>query len=153
MKKVLSILGIVFLIFIVAFGCFVGYAAMTGSKLDSSSKAFVDGSIPVITGSWSGDELLSRASPEFKQAVDAQPEQFQMLFQKLSKLGALKHYEGSKGQATIFVDAAKGKVITANYTAEATFEQGNAHFMLHLIQRDGQWQYLGFRVDSPIFLQ
>jgi hypothetical protein len=153
MKKFFAVLGVVFLVFIVLVGAFVGYAAIRGSKLDASSKAYVDQTIPVIASGWSTDELTNDASPELKQTIGTQSAQLDKLFQKLSGLGALTHYNGSKGTSNIFFDTRKGKIITATYTANATFEHGDAQFSLKLIQHDGQWHYLGFYVNSPILLQ
>lgn len=153
MKKIFMVLGAVFMVFIVVIAAFIGYAAMNGSKLDASSKAYVDQTVPVIASGWSSDELANDASPELKQVLGTQSAQLNKLFQKLSALGALKHYSGAKGTSNIFFDTKKGKLITATYTADATFEHGDAHFSLKLIQHDGQWQYLGFYVNSPILLE
>jgi len=61
MKKVLMILGVVFLILIIVVGGFVGYTAYIGTKLDASSKAYVDASVPAIISTWSRNELIKRA--------------------------------------------------------------------------------------------
>jgi hypothetical protein len=42
-----------------------------------------------------------------------------------------------------------GKVISAQYTAEATFQKGDATIKLGLIKHGDQWQILSFYVDSP----
>jgi len=80
-------------------------------------------------------------------------EQLEKLFSKLSNLGALKTYKGCKGDSNIYFDVTKGKSVTAGYAADATFEKGEAHFDVRLIQTDGQWQFLMFKVNSPIFFQ
>lgn len=75
------------------------------------------------------------------------------MFQKLSTLGALRHYDGSKGQAMVLYDVTEGKVTAAEYVADATFEHGEAHISVRLIQSSGEWQFLRFTVDSPFLLQ
>lgn len=153
MKKVLVVLGSIFLVLVVAFAAFVGYAAYTGSGLDKSSKAYVDANLPPILSTWSKDELLKRSSSQLLKIINDKPEQLQQLFEKLSKLGALQHYDGSKGEANVFFDASKGKITTAAYVADATFEHGEAHIVVRLVQTSGQWQILLFNVNSPLFLQ
>ena len=153
MKKALVVLGVIFVVLVVATGAFVGYAAYAGSGLDKSSKAYVDENVPAILSTWSKDELLKRSSPQLLNAINEKPEQLQKLFEKLSKLGALRHYDGAKGEATVFYDAAKGKMTTAAYVADATFEHGEAHIVVRLVQISSQWQFSLLNVNSPFFLQ
>lgn len=153
MKKILAVLGGVFLVLAAVIGVLLGYAAYQGSGLDKSSKEYVDNNLPAILSSWSKDELLKRSSPQLLKVINEKPEQLQQLFDKISKLGALKTYNGSKGQAMVYVDAIKGKSTTANYESDATFEHGQAHIAVRLVQTSGQWQFLLFNVNSPLFLQ
>jgi len=152
MRKMLVVLGWVFLGVLVILGGFVGYFFYVGSGLDASSKAYVDQSVPAIVASWSKDELLRRASPELRKAIPDE-QQVAQLFGKLSQLGKLERYEGSKGDANISVTAQAGKMITASYIANAKFEKGSAQITIRLIQKGTQWQILYFYVNSPIFLQ
>ena len=153
MKRFLQVLGGLFLGVLVVVGALVGYAAHKGSKLDASSKSYVDQTLPVIAAKWSKDELLKRASPELLQQINANPDQTDLLFGKFSQLGELKSYDGSKGDSFVLVNPMKGKIITANYLARATFEHGDAQISIRLIQHDDQWQYLNFFVNSPQFLK
>lgn len=152
-KRIFTVLGMVFLLLVAVAAAFIGYAAYSGSGLDSSSKAFVDTSLPAIAAAWSPDDTLRRAARESKGVANAHPKRLRQLFKKLSALGRLRHYEGAKGEANIFYDATTGKSVTAAYTAEAAFEHGQAHFLVRLVQHDGQWQYLRFKLNSPLFLQ
>lgn len=154
MKKFLSILGGLFLVLIVAVAGFVGYAAYQGQGLDASSKAYVEANVPPILSTWSKDELLKRSSPQLLKIVDEKPGQIDQLFQKLAKLGAMRTFGGVKGDSNTSFTTQNGKVITASYTATATFENGEAQVAVRLIQSpSGQWQFLFFHVNSPIFLQ
>lgn len=98
MKSCLSSLGVVFLVLVIVGGALFGYVAYNGSKLDASSKKYVDDNIPVIVGAWNKDELLKRASPELMKAA---PEgDIASLFSQLNtKLGSLVEYKGAKGEA------------------------------------------------------
>jgi hypothetical protein len=151
MKKVFMVLGVVFAILVLLAGILIGYAAYTGSKLDASSKAYVDANVPPIISTWSTSELLGRASPELREA--ASNEQLSQLFGKLRQLGPLIKYEGAKGGTNTVVTAGSGKLITADYEASATFVNGPATIKIRLVQENGQWALLRFYVDSPIFLK
>jgi hypothetical protein len=151
MKKAFMVLGIVFAAVLLVAGAFLGYAAYTGSKLDASSKIYVDANIPPIIGTWSTAELLSRASPELRGVVS--DEQLSQLFKKLSQLGLLIKYDGAKSGSRTVMTTANGKAVTADYEANATFEKGSAKIKISLIMANGQWALLSFYVDSPIFLK
>jgi hypothetical protein len=129
---------------------FIGYAVFTGSKLDKESEAYVDATVPAIVSSWSKEELVNRAGPEFKQATNQ--EEIARLFQWFKTLGQLQKYEGSQGQATTSVTPQTGKVVSARYFAKATFERGEATIEINLIKRGNTWQiaaFKAFKVNSP----
>jgi hypothetical protein len=144
-------LGVAFLVFVVVAGALIGYFVYVGSSLDASSKAFVDASVPSIVSTWSREELLTRAAPELLKVVN--DEQLDLLFAKLSRLGRLQSYEGSRGDSHISFTTWAGRVVTASYVASATFDKGPAQVTIRLIEHDGRWQILHFQVYSPIFLQ
>lgn len=148
MKKLLVILGVISLGLVVLVGALIGYAAFTGGKLDSSSKAYVDANLPPIISGWSEIELRRRASPEFLRAT---PAGLDRLFSKLKQLGPLKRYEGSRGGSRISLTTQNGKVVSAGYVASAVFQNGSARIRVGLIREGGQWRILSFYVDSPIF--
>ena len=153
MNKSLVIGGVLFLVLLTLIGSVVGYFVYNGSGLDASSKAYVDENIPLIVSSWSKEELLKRSSPKLIELVNKNPNQLDQLFKKLSTLGAMTHYEGSKGQAYFFVNYPQGKSISAKYTANAKFEHGEAEIQVQMVQESDQWQIINFHVNSPIFLQ
>ena len=121
----------------------------TGRQLDISSKAYVDQSVPSIIRTWSKDELLVRASKELSETLTDQ--QWDSFFSQISRLGKLQKYEGSQGQSLIELTPDHGKVVTATYTASATFEHGRANIMIRLIQRNGRWLIMNFHVNVPVF--
>jgi hypothetical protein len=151
MKKVLIILGIFFVLAIAVVAGLIGFAAYKGTKLDASSKEYVDQAVPPIISTWSVLELLDRASPELK-AIATQ-EQMEQLFKKLSELGKLKEYQGSKGDSFMSYTTQNGKQITAKYRAKALFENGEAEILVQLIEHDGMCQIINFHVNSPTFLK
>lgn len=46
-----------------------------------------------------------------------------------------------------------GKVISAAYTEAAQFQSGKADISIRLVQVTAQWQFLLFKVNSPVMLQ
>lgn len=150
MKKFFVILGFVFLCIIVA--GIIGFciAAYHGTKLDKSSKAYVDEVTPLIISTWNSDELFNRASPELlKVAPREKLDAFFKVFAE--KLGPLKEYKDSKGSSFMRITPS-GKVVTASYLVEATFTQGDAQIRVSIIQHDEKWQFLEFFVDSDALM-
>jgi hypothetical protein len=150
-RKFLAIIGGVALIAALLIGGFVGYSAYQGRVLDTSSKEYVDKNIPLIISSWSKDELLKRASPQLLNVINEKPDQIDHLFQGFAKLGAMRSYDGSKGDSNVSYTNRDGKVITAAYISDAIFENGDAHISVRLIQTSGSWKFLMFNVNSPLF--
>jgi hypothetical protein len=153
MRKVLSIVGAFFLLLVLIVAGFIGYAAYQGQALDASSKAYVEANVPAIISTWSKDELLKRSSPQLLKVINEKPELLDQLFEKLSKLGAMRTFSDVKGDSNVSYTTHNGKVTTASYTATAKFENGEAQIAIRLIQLSDQWQFLLFNVNSPLFLQ
>jgi len=152
MKKVLAILGGVFLVLLLGIALFVGYAAHEGQALDASSKKYVEESVPPIFSTWSKDELLKRSSPQMLEVIRKNPQQLDRLFLKLSALGSLKSFSVTGGDSNVVYMTRDGKVTTASYVGRAIFEKGNAQIAVRLIQLSGNWHILSFRVSSPLLL-
>ena len=150
MKKFFIILGSIFLAVIVLGAIGIAFVAIKGSALDKESKAYADSAIPAIVTSWSEKELLDRASPEFKKAVTI--DQLDQLFRVFATLGRLQKCEPALGQSLMSATTQNGKTVSGQYTANATFEKGEATIKLGLIKHGDQWQILGFHVDSPVFV-
>ncbi|MCE0496957.1 MAG: DUF4339 domain-containing protein [Methylacidiphilales bacterium] len=147
----LAVIGAILLGLLVVVGAFIGYTAYVGNGLDKSSKDYVDEAIPAIVTNWSQEELTKRESKAFQQAVT--DEQLTKLFTLFHRLGALKSYDGCKGEANMNYTPSVGKVITAVYLGRATFDNGEAEIKIGLIQEDGVWKIQAFNVNSPVFMQ
>lgn len=132
---------------------FIGYAACQGQGLDASSKAYIETNVPPILSTWSKDELIKRSSPQLLKIFNDNPGQVEQLFQKLSKLGAMRNFGDVKGDSNVSYTPQNGKVTTASYIAAAKFDNGKAQINIRLIQLSGQWQVLNFYINSPLFLQ
>lgn len=125
----------------------VAYLFYVGARSDASSKAYVDQNVPIILNGWSEQALWERAAPELKRVVTE--EQLRELFTTFSgRLGKLKRYEGSSGEATIAFLLNSGRVVSARYIAKTTFESGPVVVNVGLIEHEGRWQILSFYVNS-----
>jgi len=151
MRKLLYILGAVFLALIIAVVGTVGHLAYIGNQLDQESKAYVDKAVPAIVADWSVEELTRRASPELLQST--KPDDLRSLFALFAKLGPLVQYGGSKGDAKIFASTGGGQSITAEYVALATFKNGRASIEIGLLKVDGIWKVQNFRVNSSAMIE
>ena len=149
MKKLLIVLGSIFLVLMILGVVGIGIVAVKGTALDKESKAYVDEAVPAILSGWDKQQLVSRASPEFMQAVKG--DDLEKLFGMFHRLGTFKSYDGAKGDSNMSVTN-NGKVISAVYVANATFDTGPATVKISLIKHDN-WQILGFHVDSKVFLE
>jgi hypothetical protein len=141
---------IVVLVIILLIAAGIAYIAVRGTALDKESKAYADAAIPAIITNWNEKELLDRASPEFKKAATQQ--QLDQMFHWFGSLGRFQKVEPAQGQALMSATTQAGKQVTAQYTAKATFDKGEAAIKLGLIKHGDQWQILGFHVDSPALM-
>jgi len=151
MKRILVVLGGIFA-FILLVGI-IGFLVLNffGRRLDKESKAYVDEVIPIIATSWNSKDLLDRASPELIQV--APTEKIESLFHAFSeKLGPLREYKGSRGDAKLGFTPQMGKITTADYVAEAIFEKAPAKINVRTILHNGTWQILQFYVNSEALL-
>ena len=144
-KKILTIFGVGILALII----FCAVCFFIHSRLDASSKAYVDTNIPLIVSPWSKAQLSQRVSSDYRQHVP--DEQMSFDFDNFAKLGALKKYEGSEGTSFFLIGTKTGKVVTANYSANATFENGDAEIIIGLIKENGDWRISRFVVNAPMF--
>lgn len=149
MKKFLAVLGAVFLVLLFAAAVFIGCGAYAGGKLDASSKAYVDESVPAIVSGWSKEELIKRASSQLREK--ASDDQITQLFNTLSnRLGAFQSYDGAKGDSNMSFTSKNGCLVTASYVAKATFQHGKADIQIRLIQSGGAWKILNFHVEMTL---
>jgi hypothetical protein len=151
MKKVLMLLGGVFLALVIVGIAVITIVAVKGSALDKESKQYADAAIPAIVSDWDIKELEQRTSPEFKSVL--KDGDLEKLFGMFRRLGKLKEFKGCKGASNISFTSEHGKVVSAAYVGSTEFEAGPAEIQLSLIKHGDQWQILGFRVNSKAFLE
>ena len=146
MKKLFIVLGSIFLAVIILGAIGIAFVAIKGTALDKESKVYADSAIPAIVSTWSQKELLDRASSEFKKVVTI--DELDRLFRWFSSLGPPQKCEPAEGHSLMSATSQTGKMISAQYTAKATFQKGEASIKLGLIKHGDQWQISSFRVES-----
>src|SRR5437868_13546263 len=152
MKNILIILGSIFLVLVLLLVGMGGCLVYKGTQLDKSSKEFVTESLPLIVKEWNKDELISRSSPQLLKVIE-KDDALDKLFGKLKQLGKMRFLSEPEGHANMTMTTGDGKVISAHYVAKAEYENGNAEIKIDVIQVNGDWKYLKFYVESPIFLK
>jgi hypothetical protein len=151
MKNVLMIIGMFAIGCVACVAILIGVFAYFGTKYDASSKAYVDANIPPIISNWSTTELEKRESEQFRKVTSH--DQLDQLFTVFNRLGPMKSYDGAQGDSNMSVMSATGFQVTARYVVNATFQNGKAEILVMLTLVDGQWQILGFRVNSPLLMK
>ena len=149
LKKTLLRTGLVCATALLSIVIFVSVVAYNGRRLDRESKRYADAAIIAIASHWNEKDLIDRASPQFLSSMK-DPAALQSMMGMLGSLGALKKYEGSRGEARIDFHRPHGYIITALYVARADFSGGPAQITISLIRIDGAWKILGFWVTQHL---
>src|SRR5208337_5593876 len=144
MIKYIRTAGTVFLTTGVLLAVVAAILASIGHALDKESKSFVDTAVPAIVSGWDVTELQRRASPEFNATVDYAA--LIRSFTLLRKLGTMREYKGSTGEARITISMTDGVSITAIYAAFTDFDEGAADMQLALTKQQGRWQIQGLKI-------
>lgn len=155
MKKkailILAIVGVIFLGIIIA----IIMMSYFGSKLDKESKVYVDNIVPSVFGRWDFSKLMQQVSPEFLSTIKTPQDKSRLedLFKVCSeRLGMLKQYSGSEGQATVYHEVGKGKIVYADYIARGDFQKDQAKITMRIIRRGDKWQIYSFNITSQALL-
>lgn len=151
LKGILQKLGAIFVVLLLAAGGFAIYLVSEGSRLDASSKAYVDKVVPQIVKSWSADRLLAEISTDLRQSVEA--DEVTALLGKFSVLGPLVAYEVAEGESRTSLTLRRGKVVTAKYVARVKCVNGDVSIDVSLVQEGGQWRIANFYVNKPTNLR
>jgi hypothetical protein len=150
LKKTLRRAGLVCAIALLSIVIFVSVVEYNGNRLDKESKSYADAAIIAITSHWNEKDLIVRASPQLL-ATMKDPAAVQSMMGMLGSLGALKKYEGSRGEARIDFHGPHGYTLTALYVARADFSGGPVQITIALIKIDGVWKILRFYVTKLFF--
>lgn len=144
----------IYAIFIIIAVIILGLLSLNyyGNILDRQSHTYADEAIPVIVNSWDYKELMSRANSELLSTFSEDDIKSELKTSS-DKLGRLKKYEGSNGQVHIHTEifcknGMMCTIITAEYTAKAVFEKGEATIIIKMVHQNFEWKIYKFLVYS-----
>jgi Tfp pilus assembly protein PilP len=137
---------------IMAAAVFLAYRSTLGSNVGKEAAQYADNVFMNMFGKWDADRLLAEASPEYFSTMPREQgaATTKNLFRDASeKLGRLQKYAiASQNMRTS--KSPDGKTVTfMEYTANSSFEKGNAQIILTLIRKDDKWKVYGFRWSLP----
>jgi len=146
MKKVLSVIGGLFLVLLVAVGGMLGYAAFEGSKLDAESKAYVEAALPKFLSNPTADSVLSFMAPQDKANVKA-ADMLSFSSYVSQTLGEFRSYDDLKGDSLIMFSPS-GKNITAKYLVNCYFDKASVTAIVSLRKTGDAWSLMGVFFDA-----
>jgi hypothetical protein len=146
MKKLFTILGIIFatiiVIIIIAAAIFIPRTL----KLDHEATVYIQNAVPKIVTNWNSQELVDRATSELLDAKSR--DKIDSAFVIFKRLGSLKHLDTAQGLVTTGTYTGTGVATIGNYNAQAEFENGEATIEIHLRRVDDTWKISGFYIKS-----
>lgn len=152
MKGCFKSIGCLVFLIIIAVVAGVLYFGSKGTVVYKESQAYVDEAIPAIVSGWDGQALVSRATPEFIDAVDAT--ELARRFAIYRTLGSLQDYKDSERQAkggSFKFNGDKDKQIAIAFEAWAEFDAGEAQIKITVAKQDNEWKISDFNVYSTAF--
>jgi hypothetical protein len=147
MKKLFTILGVIFAVIIVIVLIAAAIFIPRTLKLDREATAYIQDAVPKIVTNWNSQELVDRATPELLAAGKSRGN-IDSLFVMFQRLGSLKHLDTPKGIVTSGTYTGTGMVTLGNYKAQAEFEKGEATVEIQLRRVNDTWKINGFHINS-----
>lgn len=151
MRKLLTILGVMFAVILVLVVIAAAIFIPHSLKLEHEGAIYIRSAVPKIVEHWNPQELRERATPELLKAAKS-PDEIDRLFKMFSKLGALKHLDTPEGTVTSSAYTGTGVVTVGNYEVHAEFERGAATIKIQLLRVGDAWKINGFHISSDVFL-
>jgi len=150
MKKLFTILGVIFVAILVIMGIAAAIFIPHALKLDREATAYIQDAVPKIVTNWNSQELVDRATPELLADAGSR-DNIDRLFKMFEQLGSFKHL--GKPEGTVTSSAHTGSTVTlGNYKVQAQFENGAATIGIQLRRVGDSWKINGFRITSDVFL-
>jgi hypothetical protein len=151
MKKLFTILGVIFAVIIAIFIIAAAIFIPRTLKLDHEAVSYIQDAVPKIVTNWNSQELIDRATPELLAAAKKNDE-IDRLFVMFQRLGSFKHLDKPEGTVVSSAYTGTGTVTVGNYKAHAEFEKGEARIEIQLRRVGDTWKINGFRIFSDALL-
>jgi hypothetical protein len=147
MKKLLTILGVVFAVIIVIVVIAAVIFIPGAIKRDHEAMAYIKEAIPKIVTGWKSQELVDRATPELLDAAGSR-DKVDRMFDWFRQLGSFKYLDEPEGMVTTSSFTGSGTVTLGNYKTRAEFEKGPARIEIQLLRVGNTWKINSFKVFS-----
>jgi hypothetical protein len=151
MKKLFTILGVIFAVIIVIIVIAAAIFIPGAIKRDHEAMSYIKDAVPKIVTNWNSQELIDRATPELLAAAKKNDE-IERLFAMFQRLGAFKHLDEPEGSVVSSAHTGTGTVTVGNYKAHAEFDKGEARIEIQLRRVGDTWKINGFRIFSDALL-
>jgi hypothetical protein len=151
MKKLFTILGVIFTVIIVIIVIAAAIFIPRTLKLDREATAYIQDAVPKIVTNWNSQELVDRATPELLAAGESR-DKLDRLFIMFQRLGSFKHLDKPEGTVVSSAYTGTGTVTTGNYKALGEFEKGKARIEIQLQRVGNTWKINGFHIFSDALL-
>ncbi len=146
MKKVLSVLGSIFALIIIAFAGIGLYTWYKSSKYKETAVPYIEKVIPEIS-KWDPEIIKHYMVPNLFEQI--KEEDFTRMIKYLSKLGKLeKINEINFANLSSGVTMENGKYIIVTYTVNTTYEKGDATVTITLLDLGNDFQIYRFNINS-----
>lgn len=153
MKIFIKICGIILSVALILFGLVYFFILKLGITLDKESKKFAQDVSVQFTQTWDINQLKSNSAPELIEILNNDPKVAEKLITTFStRLGRLKSLSNLRGESLVTLTN-KRQDITATYQGDAVFEKGDGQIIIRLINRNGEWKILNFKINSNALLQ
>ena len=147
MKKLFTILGVIFAVIIVIIVIAAAIFIPRTLKLDREATAYIQDAVPRIVTNWNSQELVDRATPELLAAGKSR-EKIDNIFVMFQRLGSFKHLDKPEGTVVSSAFTGTGMVTIGNYKTQAEFEKGEAMIEIQLRRVGDTWKINGFHINS-----
>ena len=151
MKKVLIGCGGISIVLLLVAGVIALIFIPRSLRLDKEATAYIEAAVPQIASAWDPQALIDRASPDLLAAVKSHDD-LERLFVAYRRLGSLQKLEKPTGNVTSGAFSGSGAFTIGQYTANATFENGQAQLRIQVRRVGASWKIDAFHINSDLFL-
>ena len=144
MKKVLMVLGGIFLLIVVL----VVVGIVRTGFVHREAVTYLNEAVPAIVSEWSEQAFLDRITPALSDSIS--DDELLKLFVTFRKLGKLRSLDGPLGTVHAGITG-KGSVARGQYEIPANFASGPALIRVTIIKTSGEWQISDFTIRSKVF--
>ncbi len=151
LKKILKIVGSFLLVLVVLLAGAGLWATVSASKYRNAAKPFLEQNMPAVV-SWDFNQLRPLLTPASRAQFET--ERGQMIYRKLSILGALESFEEPQFlTAQSGVSTTEGVVDVLKFSMLGHFEAGDATVTVNLAKTGDSYLIRYLHIDSDVFLQ